>query len=158
MEHATNIGGGVGARQCGLRKRCRDECTEKVSGALAEAAFRKIADHNRTLVHQAAEGDGAARLRQHVAQARHHERLADLVLDRCDRLAAEAVGISGVLILPKCADDRITDMMRDERHPGLSFWILGAPALDRLPTKPYRIARIRAMAAHLDRCQYLALF
>src|SRR5208337_2001731 len=111
MEHAAITGDGVGTRQCCLCKRSGDECAEKVSGALAEAAFRKIADHNRTLVHQAAEGDGAARLRQHVAQARHYERLANLVLNRRDRLGAEAVGIPGVLILPECADDRIADMM-----------------------------------------------
>src|SRR5207344_2949973 len=61
MEHAAIIGGGVGARQCGLRKCGGDEGAEKVSGALAEAAFREVADHDRALVHQAAESDGAAR-------------------------------------------------------------------------------------------------
>ena len=42
MEHAAVTGGGVGARQCGLRKRGGDECAEKVSGAFAETAFREL--------------------------------------------------------------------------------------------------------------------
>ncbi len=79
--------------------------------ALAQAAFGQVADHDCSFVHETAQGDCALRLREHVAQARHHERLANLVLNGSNRLAAEAVGIPGVLVLPECADDRIAHMV-----------------------------------------------
>jgi hypothetical protein len=67
-----------------LGERGGKERTEEMPGALAEPAFGKIADHDRALVHEPAQGDGAFRLRQHVAQPRLDENFADLVLDRGD--------------------------------------------------------------------------
>ena len=116
VEHAAIHGRRVGPRQCGLRKRRGDERTEQVRGAFSQASFREVADDDGALIHQAPERDGASGLRQHVAQARHHERLADLVLNRSNRLAAEAVGVSRIFILPKGTHHRIADMLLDEPH------------------------------------------
>ena len=53
------------------------------------------------LVHQPAQRDRALGLGEHVAQPRLDQRLADLVLDRGDRLGAEMVAVGGVLALPE---------------------------------------------------------
>ena len=53
---------------------------------------------------------------EHVAQARFDQRLADLVLDRGDRLGAEMVAVGGVLALPEGAHVGIADVMVDELY------------------------------------------
>ena len=58
----------------------------------------------------------AARLGEHVAQARRHQRLADLVLDRGDRLAPKALLIAGILVEPERAHHGIAHVAADEPH------------------------------------------
>ena len=116
MEHAAIGSRGVGAGEGGLGDGGGEERPEQMGGALAKPAFGEVADHDRALVHEAAQGDGALGLRQHVAQARLHQRLADLVLDRGDGFGAETVAIAGILVEPERAHHRIADMVRDELH------------------------------------------
>ena len=110
----------VGARQRGLGDDRGDEGAEQMRGAFAQAAFGEIADDNRTLVHQAAEADSAARLRQHVAQARDHERLADLVLDRRNCLGAKVVAVAGIFVDPEGAHDGVANVPPTSRTRKLS--------------------------------------
>ena len=88
-----------------------------MSGALAESALGQVADDDGALVHQAAEGDGALGLGQHVAQARHHQRLADLVLDRGDGFAAEMFRPAFVFVDPERSHDRVGHMVVDKANP-----------------------------------------
>jgi hypothetical protein len=78
----------------------RSICTPMNSNRLPRKVllsfFRKL-----SLVHEAADRDGAFRLRQHVADSRLHEHLADLVLDRGNGFGTEAVAVSGVFIDPE---------------------------------------------------------
>ena len=83
----------------------------------AETAFGEVANHHRPFVHQTTEADGALRLRQHVAQARCHQRLADLVLDRRNGLGAKVVAVAGKLVEPKRPHDRVGDELADDLHP-----------------------------------------
>ena len=107
----------VGARQGRLGEGRGDERAEQMGGALAKSALGEIADDDGALVHQAAEGDGAFRLGQHVAQARHHQRLADLVLDGGDGLAAEMLRPGLVFVDPEGAHHRVADMVADKPNP-----------------------------------------
>src|SRR6202051_3207105 len=83
-------------------------------GTLTETAFRQIVDDEGAFVHQAADATRATRLRQHVAQARHHQNLADLVLDGRDGFGAKAHAVAGILVDPERAHDRIGDVLPDD--------------------------------------------
>ncbi len=98
----TTVGGRqIGPRQGRLGERRGQECAQEVRGALAQGSLREVANDDRTFVHEASEGDRALWLCQHAAQARHHERLTDLVLYGRNGFGAEAVAVSRVLVHPK---------------------------------------------------------
>ncbi len=116
MEGAALGGRSVGARERGLRDRGREQRAEQMRGAFAKPPFDRLQMTIAPSSISRRKRDGALRLRQHVAQPRLDERLADLVLDRGDGLGAEAVAIAGILVEPERAHHGIADVVLDELH------------------------------------------
>ena len=80
---------------------------------MAEAAFGQIGDEEPLVIHDEPEADFGADLPENVAHHWIEEKLAELVLNRCDGFTHEARIVTGVFVCPESANKRITHLPND---------------------------------------------
>ena len=77
---------------------------------MSEPAFGQVGDEQPSVVHDEWNVHFLFDLAQDVSDHRIQKELADLVLDRRDGLALEALVISRIFLRPKCPDERVFDL------------------------------------------------
>src|SRR5262249_37925203 len=92
----------------------REKRSEQIGFVLAELAFGEISDEDSLVIHHEAQINLALYLAEDVPDRRVHEKGAELILNRCDRLALETWIVVLKFVKPKRAKHWISDLLH---HP-----------------------------------------
>src|ERR1035437_6612501 len=103
---------------------------------MAETPFGEVCDEEPFIVHDEGNLHFRFDLAQNVADDRIQEKLAELVLNRCDGLTLEALVIPLILLRPKRPDERVFDLTDDL---GTEVWIGQQP----IDTQKGRVSAIQ---------------
>ena len=85
----------------GEEQTCEEKRAEKARRVFTDPAFREVHDEDCAGVHEVAEVPKVSRLADDVSDEGSEQKLADLVLNRCDRLLPKVSRIGGVLLEPE---------------------------------------------------------